>query len=188
MSAPPVIVFRVSRDGRCLDYKATTEEALSMPPAELLGRTLADVLPPEVAQPAMESIARALRIGEVQCMTYVLPLNSDTREGEAQFERTDPDAVSVLVRDVTDRKRMEEAFRQGEARFRSMFETAAAAMVTADLEGRLLEVNPAFASGRCPIPPRSSPRPRGWAACTSWGGRSGAAWPRRLPGRTRWCS
>jgi PAS domain S-box-containing protein len=137
-------MFRVSGDGTYLDYKAASEDAFSYPPSHFLGRTLADVLPPDVARPLMDSVARALRTGRVQSLRYALPLNGDVREWEAEFERVGPDAVTILVRDVTERKRMEEALSRSEARFRSMFDAAAAAMVITDLGGRLLEVNPAL--------------------------------------------
>jgi hypothetical protein len=75
-------MFRVSRDGTYLDDKAASEAALVVPRDQFLGRTLTEVLPPEVARPAMESVERALRTGEVQSMRYVLPLNGDRREWE----------------------------------------------------------------------------------------------------------
>jgi PAS domain S-box-containing protein len=50
--------------------------------------------------------------------------------------------VIAVVRDITERRRSEEALRQSEARFRSIFEGAALGMALVDLEGRLLVSNP----------------------------------------------
>lgn len=50
----------------------------------------------------------------------------------------------LTFRDITDRKRAEEALRESEERFRSIFEIASAGMVTLSPEGKFLHANPAF--------------------------------------------
>ena len=52
--------------------------------------------------------------------------------------------VVVNARDVTDCRRAADALRESEARFRSAFEHAAIGLALADLQGRFLQVNPAF--------------------------------------------
>lgn len=50
----------------------------------------------------------------------------------------------AIVFDITERKLAEEALRESEARFRSLFEAAASGLVTISPEGRFLKVNQAF--------------------------------------------
>src|SRR5207249_11599878 len=50
----------------------------------------------------------------------------------------------AVVRDVTDRHRSEEAERESETRFRTLFEQSQAGMAFADLNGRLTSTNEAF--------------------------------------------
>jgi len=50
----------------------------------------------------------------------------------------------AFVRDITERKRAEEARRESEGRFRSAFEKTAVGMVLLDITGRFLRANPAF--------------------------------------------
>jgi PAS domain S-box-containing protein len=52
--------------------------------------------------------------------------------------------LSAIIRDVSERQRVEEALRLSEARFRTTFENAAIGVVLTDLDGRILEANPAF--------------------------------------------
>ncbi len=47
-------------------------------------------------------------------------------------------------RHITERKKAQEALQESEERFRSFFESAASSMAIIDLEGRALQVNPAF--------------------------------------------
>lgn len=52
--------------------------------------------------------------------------------------------VVSVVHDVTERRRAEDALRESEARFRAIFEDAAIGMDLVDMQGRIVESNPAF--------------------------------------------
>ena len=55
-----------------------------------------------------------------------------------------PQRLLALVSDITERYRAEQAERQGEVRFRTLFEQAQAGMSFAGLDGKILSVNPAY--------------------------------------------
>ncbi|HYA15677.1 MAG TPA: PAS domain S-box protein, partial [Syntrophales bacterium] len=53
--------------------------------------------------------------------------------------------IQALVRDITDRKLTEEALRESEEKYRSIFENALEGIFQTTPDGRLLDVNPSFA-------------------------------------------
>jgi PAS domain S-box-containing protein len=55
------------------------------------------------------------------------------------------DGVFVTLHDITPRKRAEEALRQAESKYRSIFDNAVEGIFQATPEGKFLSVNPAFA-------------------------------------------
>ena len=63
--------------------------------------------------------------------------------------------IVALARDVTDRKRAEEALRESEERFRGTFENAAVGIAHDDAAGRFLRVNEKFGRDRRLLPRRN---------------------------------
>jgi diguanylate cyclase (GGDEF)-like protein/PAS domain S-box-containing protein len=55
-----------------------------------------------------------------------------------------PNRLLALVSDITERHRAEEAERESELRFRTLFEQAQAGMTFAGLDGKIMSVNPAY--------------------------------------------
>src|SRR5262249_33297089 len=72
-----------------------------------LGRTVAEVLPPEVAAPIMAAIANVLDKGGRDTVEYALASGTRQEFYEARFVAEGPDDVVVIVRNVTERVRAE---------------------------------------------------------------------------------
>jgi signal transduction histidine kinase len=107
LQAVPDIVFRLSRNGEYLDYKAETGTDLFALPEIFLGKKIVDILPPPVAQQTMPAIAEALRTGKIQVFEYALPLQGEPREFEARIAISGPEEVVAIVRDITQRKEVD---------------------------------------------------------------------------------
>ena len=107
LTALPDIVFRLDRAGTYLDYKADRLTDLAAPPESLLGRTVGEVLPIAVAGPVGEAIGRVLDSGGTETLEYTLDIAGVRRDFEARLVAAGPDEVVAVVRDITDRKRLE---------------------------------------------------------------------------------
>jgi PAS domain S-box-containing protein len=111
LAALPDIVFRLDRDGTYLDYKADRLADLVAPPEVFLGRTVAEMLPPEVATPIAAAIERVLDSGGAETVEYALELDRGRTDFEARLVAAGADEVVAVVRDVTERKRLDAELR-----------------------------------------------------------------------------
>jgi PAS domain S-box-containing protein len=104
LRAIPDLMFVLDRDGRYLDFHAREEKDLFVPPGGFLGRTIREVMPPELADLFMNAIERARTSVEPVVIDYQLTMG-EARHFEARLVPVDNGRVVSIVRDVTDRKR-----------------------------------------------------------------------------------
>ncbi len=109
LAAIPDMMFRMDRDGTYLDFLPAKGQEPLVPPGEFIGRKVHDVLPEELADQSLDYIKRALQSGETQAFEYELPIEGGLRNYEARIVVSGVDEVLAIVRDVTERKRAEQA-------------------------------------------------------------------------------
>ncbi|AFY69132.1 multi-sensor signal transduction histidine kinase [Thalassoporum mexicanum PCC 7367] len=142
LDAIPDLMFRISRDGTYLDFKAHRDSDFAISPSKMLGHKVHDVLPQEIADRRMEQIERAFQTGKTQIFEYQLEKHNSIHEYEARVVVSGVDEVLVIVRDITERKQAEIALRRSEEKFSKSFHSSPNLIVIATLtEGKILEVN-----------------------------------------------
>src|SRR5919199_316095 len=115
VNAIPDLMFRLKTDGTFVDFKASKDFNLLVPPSEFLGIKVQDVMPPEIADKTTQAIAHALLTSQMQVFEYQLVFNNTPRHYEARIVVSQKDEVLVLVRDITSRQQAEEALRRSQA-------------------------------------------------------------------------
>lgn len=117
LDASPDLIFLVNRAGEFLDFEAQDDE-LYVPPEKIIGSRLCDVMPAEMADTALNYIGRALDSSEIQVFEYRLPAPEGLRDFEARLVVSGTDEVLAIVRDITERNRVEAALKESEGRHR----------------------------------------------------------------------
>jgi len=104
LSALPDMLFVNDRNGVYLEVYAPDESQLLVPKAHALGRTVREILPPELAERVMHAFQLVLATREPLLIEYSVPIGDEERYYEARIVPYTEDAVITLVRDVHERK------------------------------------------------------------------------------------
>lgn len=109
LSAIPDLLFEVDLDGRYLDYHSPRADLLAAPPEVFLGKTIADVLPPNAAATCMAALQEANEKGFSAGHQCELDLPHGTHWFELSIARktnggAEPPHFIILSRDITERK------------------------------------------------------------------------------------
>jgi signal transduction histidine kinase len=103
----PDMVFTLRRDGTILDFKPAKDSPLLTPSIDLVGQNLKELLPEQVARQALHYLELTFTTGHVQTFTCQHLLPDYLRDFEARSVVCGRDEVLAIVRDVTERKRLE---------------------------------------------------------------------------------
>ena len=142
------ILYATDEQGVITYISQVIENSTGLSPSEIIGHPFAEFIHPEDLPSVIESFQQSasghstpseFRIFDQSGKTHWLRKSSRPVFHGNRFAGT-----RGLLTDITERKRSEQNLRESEERFRATFEKARAGMVTTDLKGRFLQVNPAF--------------------------------------------
>jgi signal transduction histidine kinase len=109
LDAIPDLIVRVGPDGVVRDFNLPRSGFPSIVPTEgMIGLHIRNMLPGPQAEKCFEHVKEALRTGETQVCAFDLDVGGSTRRFEARIVRRFSDEVLTIVRDDTDRARVEE--------------------------------------------------------------------------------
>ncbi|GEM_PF-687397 len=145
LEAVPDLMFLQSRDGVYLDFHAQDSSALPVSPEQFLGKNMRDVLPPELTERFAKCFEDVAQSGQTGLVEYSLPIFGEERHFEVRVVNCDHDKTLSLVRDVTERKQMEQALRVSEEQARrTLVEQMLVGVAECDADGKFTLVNQRF--------------------------------------------
>jgi PAS domain S-box-containing protein len=145
----PDAIIASDGDGRITDVNPRVESMFGYERGELAGQSV-DILVPErfrQTHPARRKEYGAA--ARVRPMGAGLELFGKRKDGSefpvdimlSPMETAEGRVVISVIRDISDRKKAQEAIRRSEAQFRALFEFSPDAIIASDREGRITEVN-----------------------------------------------
>jgi len=148
-------IISLDETHRITYFNAAAERMFRCPRHEVLGQPLDRFLPEDKIERHRELVARFARSRvEMKHMNERPEIQARRATGElfpveASISRQKtPDGLilTVMMRDISERKRAEEAVKTSEERFRAIFDASPAGITLKDCESRYLVVNNTFAS------------------------------------------
>ncbi len=105
--AIPDLYFRLKTDGTFQELLAGDSADLYLPTVDLLGKRVQDVSQ-RVGQQFQQAIGRVLRTKSLVMIEYSLKINGERKFFEARFLPLLEDQVVAVIRNITERKQLEE--------------------------------------------------------------------------------
>ncbi|HVG63032.1 MAG TPA: ATP-binding protein [Hyalangium sp.] len=109
LQAIPDLIFRLRGDGTYLDFSCSTPEATLLRPEDFIGRNMRDLqMPQSLIDLTLAHLERVLRDGGLAVYDYELDMPQGRQSYEARTVRSGPDETVSIIRNVTDRRLVEE--------------------------------------------------------------------------------
>ncbi len=115
LNAIPDLMWQINKDGVFLEFISANDFPTLILPEQILGKNIHDVAPKWFAERVMRHTKRAFQTNEIQIFEYQLPFTSGSdkmHEYEARLVVGGKDTILAIVRDITERKRMENKLRR----------------------------------------------------------------------------
>ena len=118
IEASPDLIIRHDHDGYYLDILSGSDDLLYMPREKMIGKSIDEVLPSELAGMIRTHIKKALSTGKLQTIEFTLDTKAGTYEFESRIKANGNQEAISFVRNITEQKRFEKELRESEKKYR----------------------------------------------------------------------
>lgn len=145
-------IISIDHTGTVLEWNPAAERIFGHERSKALGRPLDElIVPRDLRDRYLSGLADYLLTGVGSLIGRPIEMAACKVDGTelpvelaiTRITDSDPPVYTAFIRDITDRKRTEEALRMSEARKSAIIEGALDAIISIDHEGKILEWNPA---------------------------------------------
>ncbi len=143
----PDHVFVKDRQGRFVMLNSNVARFLGKPMEEVIGKSDAELWPPEIARHIKEKDLKIMTTGVAETFEEVVVVNKERSQTKlttkSPWRDTEGNIIGVIgiARDITDRKQAEEALRESEERLRKVLENMPVMMDALDENGNIIAWN-----------------------------------------------
>ena len=109
LNAMPDSICQIRKDGTVEGYKPAKDNCLPFTATEAVGKKLSELMPSRISELAIDHMKKALQTNSMQAFNYSINRQGAWHSYEARMVRGSKDVVLMIVRDITEQKRAEEA-------------------------------------------------------------------------------
>jgi PAS domain S-box-containing protein len=141
IEALPDAMVRLDADGVYLDVHVPPGYHAIDRPRSLIGMKTSDVLPPAIAEQAVDAIRSALSTGAMQIFEYEIEVAGETRAREARVVVAGELEVLSIQRDITEQREAQRDLRRLKSFYEQVLNDLPADIAVMEPSGRILYLN-----------------------------------------------
>jgi len=143
-------IISMDHEGKLIEFNPAAQKIFGYSRDQVLGKEMADlIIPSSLREGHRRGLAHYLATGYGPILGKRIELTAQRADGtefpvELSIIRVgsaEPPTFTGFLRDITERKRVEEALRHGEAKLQTIVENLAEGVAVSDLQGQLLHFN-----------------------------------------------
>jgi PAS domain S-box-containing protein len=124
LEALPDAIFIFEQDGVFIDCHSPKSNILLFTPDFFIGKNIKDIAPPHLVELNEQKLDELFKTGQLQHYSYPLEVNGKSMHFDARMVKLGENNALSIVRDITDQKLAEEALRQSEENYHTIFQLA----------------------------------------------------------------
>ena len=141
LGAIPDLMFVFDSNCKIVDFHSESHNQLLVSPELFLGKLVDEILPHEVVIITKEKVEAVLASGEPDYSTYELQIGDELKYFESRYVPCGNKEVLSIVRDITERKKVEESLNVAIESYMAIFNSVSEGIYVLDESGILIDVN-----------------------------------------------
>jgi PAS domain S-box-containing protein len=146
-------IISTDTNGIMLSWNHGAQRLFGYARDEMVGQPLTMLMPARYRGPCLNGLEHAVATGQLRLVGKTLEVHGLTRDGDefpvelslSSWQTSDSAFFGAIIRDISERKRAEEALRQSEVRYRALVEGSLQGIVIARRDGTRVFANTALA-------------------------------------------
>ena len=139
----PDLFFLVNSDGKIIDY-STGKNSLYFKSESFIGKEITSIMPKDKSEIFLGKIRETQYTRNPIVVEFTLPFKNIPRYFEGRNLYFSDDQIAIFVRDITERKHIENALQSSETELAAIYEYAPIAILLVDKDARIRKANRIF--------------------------------------------
>jgi len=141
LGAIPDLMFVFDSNCKIVDFHSESHNQLLVSPELFLGKLVEEILPHEVVIITRQKVEAVLLSGESDYSTYELQIGDELKYFESRYVPCGNKEVLSIVRDISERKKIEESLNVAIESYMDIFNSVSEAIFVSDQSGIFIDVN-----------------------------------------------
>ena len=141
LGAIPDLMFVFDSNCKIVDFHSESHNQLIVSPELFLGKLVDELLPHEVVIITKEKVEAVLASGEPDYSTYELQIGDELKYFESRYVPCGNKEVLSIVRDISERKKIEESLNVAIESYIDIFNSVSEAIFVLDKSGTFIDIN-----------------------------------------------